>query len=49
MKPGDATTISVAFTMHEGMQGPHTFAITIKSNDAVEPEKVVNVKADFVS
>jgi len=34
--------------MHEGMAGPHHFAIAIKSNDKVEPEKVVNAKADFV-
>ena len=31
------------------MAGPHNFAITVKTNDTVEPEKVVNVKADFVS
>ena len=34
--------------MHEGMAGPHNFGITVKTNDKVEPEKVVNVKADYV-
>lgn len=35
--------------MHAGMAGPHDFAISVKTNDKVEPEKVVHVKADFVS
>jgi len=33
--------------MHEGMGGPHTFEIVIISNDPVQPEKKVYVKADY--
>jgi hypothetical protein len=33
--------------MHEGMGGPHTFEITILSNDPQQPQKKVYVKADF--
>lgn len=33
--------------MHEGMEGPHLFVITIKSNDPVEPQKQISVKGDF--
>jgi hypothetical protein len=33
--------------MSEGMDGPHLFVITIKSNDPVEPQKQIRVKADF--
>ena len=35
--------------MHEGMAGPHNFAVPVKTNDKIEPEKVVNVKAEYVS
>jgi hypothetical protein len=33
--------------MHEGMEGPHLFVITIASNDPTTPQKQVQVKADF--
>lgn len=49
MKPGETTTITIRFTMHEGMAGPHNFAVFVKTNDTIEPEKAVNVKADFVN
>ena len=33
--------------MHEGMDGPHLFLITIRTNDPVEPEKQITLKGDF--
>jgi hypothetical protein len=33
--------------MHEGMDGPHMFRITVKSNDPVSPETILIVKAVF--
>lgn len=33
--------------MHEGMEGPHLFIITIKSNDPVAPQQQISVRADF--
>jgi len=33
--------------MAEGMDGPHLFRITVKSNDPVSPETILTVKAVF--
>jgi hypothetical protein len=33
--------------MMAGMDGPHLFEITIKSNDADQPVMVLEVKGDF--
>ena len=33
--------------MMEGMDGPHLFEITVKSNDSATPATVLQVKADF--
>ncbi|MBI4318341.1 MAG: hypothetical protein HY675_07615 [Chloroflexi bacterium] len=43
-----SSMVGLAFTMHEGMDGPHDFAIVMRTNDPVEPEKSVNVKANFI-
>ncbi len=48
MKPNSATPVGVAFSMHEGMGGPHTFVIDLRTNDPVEPVKKLTVKADYV-
>ena len=45
--PGKSTTISVAFSMHEGMGGQHTFQVIVDSNDAVQPQQTVEVKAKY--
>ena len=39
--------VGVVFSMHEGMGGMHHFDIVFKSNDPVEPEKVLTVKAEY--
>jgi hypothetical protein len=33
--------------MHEGMEGPHVFEMTITSNDASEPIKKLYVRGHF--
>jgi hypothetical protein len=45
LRPGEETEVSTEFMMHEGMGGPHLFAIHIKTNDAVEPERVLRIRA----
>ncbi len=39
LQPGEATTLSLPLLMgmHEGMGGPHVFAVDIRSNDPVTP------------
>ncbi len=48
LKPGESSTLRVTFTMHEGMGGPHLFEIRVKSNDPVEPEKLLIVKSNWI-
>jgi hypothetical protein len=35
--------------MHQGMGGKHAFDLVIDSNDPVEPQQVVTVKAKYPS
>jgi hypothetical protein len=45
LQPGEETEVSTQFTMHQGMGGPHLFAIHIKSNDAVQPERLLKIRS----
>jgi hypothetical protein len=33
LQPGESTTISMQFTMHSGMEGPHDFRVQLPNND----------------
>jgi hypothetical protein len=44
---GEETTVSLEFTMHKGMEGLHEFRIHLRTNDAVEPEKLLAVRSDW--
>ena len=48
MKPGQSTTVSAEFTMHEGMGGPHLFVVKLKTNDAVEAERQLRIRSNWV-
>ena len=44
LKPGESTTIeSSVFMMHEGMDGPHDYAVHLKTNDPTAPDFIVHV------
>lgn len=45
LAPGQETEVSTEFTMHEGMGGPHLFAIHVRSNDAVEKDRVLKIRS----
>jgi hypothetical protein len=45
LQPGEETEVSTEFTMHEGMGGPHLFAIHIQTNDAVEQQRVLRIRS----
>lgn len=47
LQPGEETTLSVQFSMHEGMGGPHKFAIKVPSNDPVQPTTTLTVAASY--
>lgn len=48
LRPGQETTLSMQFTMHLGMEGPHEFLVRLKTNDPLVWEKVLVVKSDWV-
>ncbi len=45
--PGQTTNVSVAFSMHQGMGGQHQFDLLLSSNDPVQPQQTVTVKAKY--
>lgn len=48
LHPGEEATVSFAFQMHEGMDGPHDFRVHVLTTDPVEPEKTVQVLSNWV-
>lgn len=48
LQPGESTDIkSTIFMMHSGMDGPHDYAVHLKTNDAKNPDLVVHVLSDW--
>lgn len=47
LSPGQTSSISFKTHMMAGMDGPHLFEIVVMSNDSLEPERVLQVIADF--
>jgi hypothetical protein len=48
LQPGESTTIqSSVFMMHAGMDGPHDFALHLKTNDPAQPDKVVSILSNW--
>ena len=45
MQPGQETEVSTEFTMHEGMGGPHLFAIHVTTNDPGAREKALKIRS----
>lgn len=35
------------YTMHAGMDGPHAFQVRLRTNDPVEPEKLLVAKSTW--
>lgn len=48
LMPGEQAEVRLAFSMHQGMDGPHDFRVKVVSNDAVEPEQQVAVLSNWV-
>jgi hypothetical protein len=48
LDPGQSTYVETPeFMMHQGMDGPHDFAIHLKTNDPSNPELLVHVLSDW--
>ncbi len=39
--------MSLAFTMHEGMGGPHEFLVPLRTNDPAAPERRLIVRSSW--
>lgn len=48
LDPGETATVSLSFSMHDGMDGPHDFRVKVLTNDALEPEQEVAVLSNWV-
>jgi hypothetical protein len=46
--PGKQATISLEFTMHEGMDGPHDFRIYLSTNDPAKPVTELVVISNWI-
>jgi len=40
--------VTLRFTMHEGMDGPHDFRVHLRTNDPEEPDKVLTILSNWV-
>jgi hypothetical protein len=48
LQPGESTIVaSSVFMMHAGMDGPHTFAVHLRTNDPARPEVIVKILSDW--
>jgi hypothetical protein len=49
LQPGQSATVeSSVFVMHEGMDGPHDFAVHLLTNDPAQPDALVHVLSNWV-
>lgn len=48
LDPGETAQISLSFSMHEGMDGPHDFRVKVRTNDAEAPEQEVVILSNWV-
>ena len=48
LKPGEESTVSMQFMMHEGMDGPHEFRVHVLTNDPVQGEQQVVVRSNWI-
>lgn len=47
LMPGEETTVSVRFTMHEGMGGPHEFRVHVLTTDPTQEDIPLTVISDW--
>ena len=48
LQAGQHTTLSMEFTMHPGMDGPHDFRIGLQTNDPSQPIKELAVLSNWI-
>jgi len=48
LQPGETTTLSMEFTMPEGMGGFHDFRVHLPNNDPAQADKTLTVLSNWV-
>ncbi|MBI1281354.1 MAG: DUF1573 domain-containing protein [Anaerolineaceae bacterium] len=48
LNPGEVATVSMRFSMHEGMDGEHEFRVHVRTTDPVNPDQQVVVLSNWV-
>ena len=48
IEPGQAASISLTYTMHEMMSGPHEFRVHVLTNDPARPEVVLTALSNWM-
>jgi hypothetical protein len=48
IKPGEQALLSMTFSMHAGMDGKHHFRVHVRTNDPVEPDKLLHVYSNWI-
>jgi hypothetical protein len=48
LQPGESTTLSMQFSMHDGMDGFHDFRVHLLSNDKINKDYVLTVLSNWV-
>lgn len=49
LRPGEEATVTLRFTMHEGMGGPHDFRLHLYTNDPDDPETTITILSNWVA
>ncbi len=48
LDPGESTTLTMRFMMHDDMGGLHDFRVHLQTNDPAEPDKELTVLSNWV-
>jgi hypothetical protein len=48
IQPGQSTVVTVEYSMHGQMGGPHDFRLQLMTNDPTQPVKEVKILSNWV-
>jgi hypothetical protein len=48
LQPGDETELTMTFTMHAGMEGPHDFRVNLPTNDTSWGDRTLVVTSNWI-
>lgn len=48
IRPGEQALLKMTYSMHAGMDGKHHFLVHVRTNDPVEPEKLLHAYSNWI-